>query len=314
MTDTEYVALQKSTIVRSYMPPRWVPAARAAGGVLSALAPGLAAGIAERLFLTPPRARRPAAERELLATARAGALRTGGRQVETWTWGTGPGALLVHGWGGRGAQLGAFVGPLVSHGFSVIAFDAPGHARKDRKPVTIPELSRALGAVAEAVGRPAGLVAHSLGALTAARALAEGLGVGAAVYVAPIADLGGPAARFTETFGFPRAVRERMVRRLEVRLGLPWSAFDLRTLASRLAIPLLVIHDRGDAEVPWQQGLAVARAWPGAEILVTEGLGHRRILRDPDAVAAAVAFLARQAARGPAAARAGGEALPALTR
>ena len=40
----------------------------------------------------------------------------------------------------------------------------------------------------------------------------------------------------------------------------------------------------------------MARAWRGAEMLMTDGLGHRRILRDPDVVAAAVAFVAARAA------------------
>ena len=35
--------------------------------------------------------------------------------------------LLVHGWEGRGAQLGSLVGPLVEAGLSVVAFDAPAH-------------------------------------------------------------------------------------------------------------------------------------------------------------------------------------------
>jgi len=75
------------------------------------------------------------------------------------------------------------------------------------------------------------------------------------------------------------------------------------TLAPTLAMPLFVIHDRGDAEIPWQHGMAITRAWRGADLLMTEGLGHRRILRDPDVVAATVAFMAaRTAERGIAAA------------
>jgi len=50
------------------------------------------------------------------------------------------------------------------------------------------------------------------------------------------------------------------------------------TLAPTLAMPLFVIHDRGDAEIPWQHGMAITRAWRGADLLMTEGLGHRRIL------------------------------------
>jgi hypothetical protein len=66
-------------------------------------------------------------------------------------------------------------------------------------------------------------------------------------------------------------------------------------LAPALHTEVLVIHDRGDGEVPWQHGHAIARAWPGARVLDTDGLGHRRILRDPLVVSAAVEFLASHA-------------------
>jgi hypothetical protein len=53
-----------------------------------------------------------------------------------------------------------------------------------------------------------------------------------------------------------------------------------------------VLHDRDDAEVPWQHGAGVAAAWPGAKLVLTGGLGHRRILRAPEAITATTAFLA----------------------
>jgi pimeloyl-ACP methyl ester carboxylesterase len=296
MTDSEYVAMEKSTIVRSRKEPRLMPLVRAGHRALSALAPALAARRAERLFLTPPSVRRPSAELALLATARARPMRAGARRIEVWTWGSGPSVLLVHGWGGRGAQLGAFVEPLVARGFSVVAFDAPGHGAADGGQVTIPEIAAAVREVGAAAGPLAGLIAHSMGGACAALALAEGLQVGAAVFVAPPADLAGPAARFTETLGFSREVGEAMRRRLERRVGRPVSAFDVTEIARPLRTPLLVVHDRGDAEIPWQHGLVVTRAWRNAELLLTDGLGHRRILRDPDVVANAVAFVAARAA------------------
>lgn len=292
MTDIEYVLMEKSTIVRSYREPRWLPLVRIGNRMFSALAPALAARRAERLFLTPPRPRRPTAEIELLASARARPMRVGGRRIETWAWGAGPSVLLVHGWGGRGAQLGAFVGPLVARGFSVLTFDAPGHGASDPGLVTIAEMTASIHEVAASRGRLGGLIAHSVGALAATRALYEGLEVAAAVYVGPPADLVDPATRFTETRGFSRTVRDPMHRRVEARVGQPWSTFALTALVPALKTPLLVIHDRGDAEVPWQHGMAITRAWRDAEMLMTDGLGHRRILHAPDVVASAVAFVA----------------------
>jgi pimeloyl-ACP methyl ester carboxylesterase len=292
MTDAEYLAMEKSTIVRSSKPCPLLPLARAGNRVLSAVAPSLAAGLAERLFLTPPRPRRPTSEVSLLATARARPLFVGTRHIELWLWGTGPSVLLVHGWGGRGTQLGPFVEPLVARGFSVVTFDAPGHGASGSGVVTIPEMVAATRAAAASRGPLAGLIAHSVGATVAARALYEGLDAGAAVFIGPAADLVGPAGRFTAALGFSRDVGARMHARIAARTGQPWSAFDVQELGPSLRTPLLVIHDHGDAEVPWQHGRVVTRAWPGASLLLTDGLGHRRILRDPDVVAAAVAFLA----------------------
>jgi pimeloyl-ACP methyl ester carboxylesterase len=303
MTDADYVAMEKSTIVRSSRPSGLLPLVRTGNRALSTLAPALAARLAARLFTTPPRPRRPAAEIELLHAARARPMQVGARRIETWGWGVGPSVLLVHGWGGRGAQLGTLVAPLVARGFSVATFDAPGHGASDAGAVTIPEITSAIRAVAESRGPLAAIVAHSVGAAATVRALWDGLDAGAVVLVGPAADLVTPALRFSETFGFSRQVRERMHRRIEARVGRPWSAFDAVALAPALTTPLLVIHDRGDSEIPWQHGAAIARAWRGAEMLMTEGLGHRRILRDPDVVAAAVAFVAaRSAERGIAAA------------
>ena len=121
--------------------------------------------------------------------------------------------------------------------------------------------------------------------------------MGAAVFVGPAADLTVAARRFTETLGFSRGVAEQMRQCIERRAGAAWSAFDAAALAPALSVPLLVVHDRADAEVPWQHGMILARAWRGAEMLMTDGLGHRRILRDPNVVAAATTFLSARTVR-----------------
>jgi pimeloyl-ACP methyl ester carboxylesterase len=53
----------------------------------------------------------------------------------------------------------------------------------------------------------------------------------------------------------------------------------------------LIVHDEDDDEVPFVRGEALANAWPGARLHVTRGLGHRRILRDPDVVSHVCAFI-----------------------
>lgn len=292
MRDEEYLAMLKSTIVRSSF--RSMDWARIAGAVLSTIAPAQAARLAARLFLTPPRPKRPAHEASALGGARAEAIDAGGRRVQTWTWGDGPPVLLVHGWGGRGSQLAAFVEPLLARGFSVTTFDAPAHGDSDGRQVTLPEMVAALRAVAAAHAPIHGIVAHSIGALATARAVYEGLAAGALVFIGPPAELTTPSLVFGDALGLSRQVRELMQARIEQRVGVTWDAFDVVRLATSQQAPLLVVHDRGDAEVPWQHGVAIAHAWPTAELLTTDALGHRRILRDSTVIAETTSFLARR--------------------
>src|SRR5258708_21826259 len=119
-------------------------------------------------------------------------MQVGARRIETWVWGAGPSVLLVHGWGGGGAQLGPLVGPLVARGFSVVTFDAPGHGASDTGTVTIPEITSAIRAVAESRGPLAAVVAHSVGGTASVRALWEGLEAGGGGSLRPAA---GPGAR-----------------------------------------------------------------------------------------------------------------------
>jgi pimeloyl-ACP methyl ester carboxylesterase len=68
--------------------------------------------------------------------------------------------------------------------------------------------------------------------------------------------------------------------------------FDARRAAAALATPALVIHDVGDPQVPFAEGEALARAWPGARLRALHGLGHNRPLKDADVVRESLAFIA----------------------
>jgi hypothetical protein len=139
-------------------------------------------------------------------------------------------------------------------------------------------------------------IAHSLGAFGVGWALADGLALDAAVLVAPPR---GPVEfldRFFDALRIRPNVRDATRARLRRRLGLAVEDVDLaRRGAGDAAV--LVVHDRDDREVPWGDGHAIAAAWPGAALVTTRGLGHRRILRDPSVTARATSFVLERLAR-----------------
>jgi pimeloyl-ACP methyl ester carboxylesterase len=200
----------------------------------------------------------------------------------------------VHGWGSRGARLGSFVEPLVSSGYSVVTFDAPGHGESSGRLSSLPQFMEAQFAIAETRDSIHGVVAHSMGAAAAALAMGRGLEPERAVFLAPVAHPGAYTHLFAETLRISPAIRERMERHFEKQFGIPWEEFDVTRGVSSYSIPLLVFHDREDREIPWTDGESVASAWPGAELVTTRGLGHTKIVHDPDIVRQAVDFLVRQ--------------------
>ena len=285
------VRLTKRDVVplplRQQAPPRWL---RAAFRLASSFASPLAARWAERAFLTPPRI--PLRPHPALASGHRFHLHASGRKIAVWSWGDGPTALLLHGWGGRSEQLVPFVEPLLAAGFSVIAPDAPGHGESSGRQSSIVAFADALEAVAARVGPVHAFVGHSGGAAAGAFALHRGLRVQRAVFLAPVASLAEVVGRYANHLHIPPWTAEELERRIEARVGIPMADLEVIRIARGARTPLLVFHDPDDREVPWRDGAAIAQAWPGARLVDVPRSGHNRILRDPRVIAQAVSFLA----------------------
>lgn len=280
------------TIVRTWF---------ARSGVVERCAAGLGARAAARLWFTVP----PAIPRALIPApppGRDARVELAGTALHSTVWGAGPPVYLVHGWGGRSEQLGGFVAPLVAAGFTVVAVDAPAHGAsgpgRHGRSSTIPEFAATLRAAVEAHGRPHAVIAHSLGANAAAHAVTRGVWPDRLVLLAPVADPRRMLGAFADQLGLGPRVRAGLEREVRGTVGLPFEAFDLPAMARTAHLPpTLVVHDRTDPEVAVAHGRDIARAWPGARLLTTEGLGHRRLLRDSTVLADVVGFVAATASQ-----------------
>jgi pimeloyl-ACP methyl ester carboxylesterase len=261
------------------------------------LAPSIAARVAARAWFTLP----PPVPRDRLPglpPGEAARVELHGRPLHAVAWGAGEPVYLLHGWGGRSEQLGGFVAPLVAAGHRVIVFDGPSHGASPAgshgpRSTTIPELARALHAAVAEHGAPHAVIAHSMGAAAVAHAVRTGLRPAALVLLAPAADPRWVLDRFVHRLGAGPRVRAGLERAVVRRVGLPWETFDVPSLHRSTPVPpTLVVHDAADRELGPEHGRAIAAAWPGARLLETEGLGHRRLLRDPAVIDDAVRFVA----------------------
>jgi pimeloyl-ACP methyl ester carboxylesterase len=205
---------------------------------------------------------------------------------------------LVHGWGGRGSQFGAMVEPLVEAGHRVVMFDAPAHGGSDRGPSSPRrtngvEFARALDAVFCRFGPAEAVIAHSMGTISTYLALRYGwLGTERLVFVAPMVEAESLFDEFQRTLGFGPRIRRAFDRAVDAYVGLPLIEFDARVQAAHVpALPTLVITDRDDRQTPYADVVDFAETI-GAPLVTTDGLGHRKILRDPAVITRVVNFVA----------------------
>ncbi|MEM9194757.1 MAG: alpha/beta hydrolase [Myxococcota bacterium] len=263
---------------------------RAKNAVLGRIAPEVAAAQARTLFLTPRKGVPRDWERE---AERSGTRERTGSGLSVLRFpGTGKRVLAMHGWEGRATQWGPLVARM-GEGFEVIAPDAPAHGASpgtEAHPVAfaeaILETDRELGPFFAVIG-------HSMGGGSAAVALSQGLRAERAVLIAAPADIHASLRRFAAFVGLPDKAGARFVKLVERRVGVPAKDISIEALRPRAAVETLVLHDRGDREIPFTDGEAIARAWAGT-LEPTDGLGHRRILRDAKVHDRIVAFLSAQ--------------------
>lgn len=255
--------------------------------------PGITLDQAWEAFFTVPKAEFSESARKLLDSAKNYTIPFGDIALAASEWGTGETILLVHGWGGHRAQLGAFVEPLVKAGFRVVSFDGPAHGETKGEQTNLFEYRKALLKVAEIEGPVKAVLAHSLGALVNMMALDAGLDVEKVVQFGSLLSGDDAVNRFHYMVKSSRKVhvdfKEKMVEKLGPTL---WEDVSGEALTRNLDVPALLIHDEDDEITPLSDSTALANTWSSSELVTTKGLSHRSVLRDAGVVKQVVDFIA----------------------
>lgn len=219
--------------------------------------------------------------------------RAGSRRVTSYLWqGGGPTVVLVHGWGGGSGDLAAFIAPLRDAGRRVVALDLPAHGRSPGRRLNLAQAAEAVEMCLRREPSVEAVIAHSFGVPATVLAAGKGAPLPRAVLISGPVSMEPYLQHFEQVLRLTPGIRSEIrarVRRVLTEGGI--ETMELSVVAPRLPGRALVVHDRGDREVPFLSAQALQRAWPRAELLVTEGLGHRRLLADPAVVERAVRFV-----------------------
>jgi len=217
--------------------------------------------------------------------------------VKTYYWentdNCAPLVMLVHGWTGRGTQMGALALALQKSGFRVLAFDNHAHAQTPGKTTTIFKQSDVLLALNEKFGPVYAIVAHSFGGMVSAYSLSQGMEVQKVVCISPPSRFDFLVERFTKTLRMDDKVREYILSRFKNEYGEDLQQRVSATTTSQQLghIPTLIIHDENDVDVPISESVLLQQSWPNSELKKTKGLGHRQILYDPHVIENVIDFI-----------------------
>ncbi|HSL30577.1 MAG TPA: alpha/beta fold hydrolase, partial [Anaerolineales bacterium] len=216
-------------------------------------------------------------------------------ELAVTTWGSsGPAVLLMHGWGGARAQMTGFVDPLLFAGYRVVAYDQPAHGESDGITTNLLEIAPSMELIAGHEGPFHAVIAHSFGTLITSYALVKRNLPHPArlVYFGAFNRLLDSLPRFQTLARLPDEVidgmRAMMYENFERDV---LESITNAALAPQIDIPALMFHDAADNVTPVADSRAIARVWRQAQLIESEGMGHRGALQSRDVHERVVRFL-----------------------
>lgn len=246
------------------------------------ISPAIAVSFVKKHAFRPAGYRTSTEEKKILDSGSKFQIDIHGKTVRGWKWGAGPGVLFVHGWNGRGIQFSRFFAPLRRAGYAVITFDAPAHGESGGKTSSYFEWTDTVRAILNSQNEfnIKGMIGHSLGGSAVINALSkENISV-PTVLIAPVFRLKEILFNTFSLYGIPEFVYRKAIEEYELRFGYTLENNDPVKLLPAVDTDLLIVHDRHDRAIPFQDSKDVADAWSTVMLHETEGLGHRRILAD----------------------------------
>jgi len=251
----------------------------------------LAGWVARKLFFTPIKYPTPRPEKEMRDQAKKFAFESKGNLLMAYEWGEGPVVLLLHGWSGRGTQLYRFVKPLVDQGYKVVAFDAPGHGLSKGNYSDLVYFSESLMALATHYYNIRSVIAHSMGGVATLYAIQNGLQIPNAVLIGTPSIAADIIKNFQAVINGSDKMGRFITDYIKDTYGQPFSYYSGQETGKHARIPIMVVHDEHDRDVPVRHARLLANELQNGTLLITEGLGHTKILKDKKVVAECVSFI-----------------------
>lgn len=251
--------------------------------VLSFFSEKLAIQFAMKLFVTPIKFPTPNRELNMEKKSNIFPLELPKAKKDFMVYENGNGkkkALLIHGWNGRGTQLVSIAKELLDLDYTVISFDAPGHGKSSKNRTVMTEFMEAAFVLERYYKGFDLVIGHSLGAMTTINVLGRGFKSEKAVIIGSGDEITNIIKDFVKAIGLNEKMAPKLKEAFETKFHENIENYTVHEQIKKIDIPVLIIHDKNDLDVPYTASENIHKYAKHSELLLTEKLGHRKILGD----------------------------------
>lgn len=199
--------------------------------------------------------------------------------------------LLVHGWSGRGTQLFKIADALLKEGYATVSFDAPAHGKSPGNSSIMLEFIASIFELEKQYGPFEVAIGHSLGGMAVLNAAKSGfktdkiIVIGSGDIVHDIID------DFIKKLQLKPEISIKLRDHFENKYNEAMDNYSAFKAAEAIEKPILVVHDENDYEVPVKAGINIHQHVKNGELMITKGLGHRKILGDVNVIHKIIEFI-----------------------
>ena len=262
--------------------------------ILEYISSGLASAFGRKLFITPVNFSTPEREYHMLKSAQKKRLLVPeiSKEIEILSYGYSKRkVLLVHGWAGRSTQLFAFADKLLEKGYMVISFDGPAHGKSSGKTTMMPEFLETIKKIDKIYGPFEAGIGHSFGAMSLYNATSDFLSIKSLIAIGSGDKISDIIANFAKNLCLGEKSTKKIQTGLEKKWKIKIDDYTSSLVAEKIKIPVLIIHDKIDGDVPVSSAYQIRQKLEKGSLLTTNGLGHTKILRNKEVVNKSIDFI-----------------------
>jgi len=235
-----------------------------------------AAKKAINLFASPRKGRYNDDQKRIIDSAFFEEISYNNMEIATYRWvGKGKTVLLMHGWESNTARWEYILNDLKAQNYNIIALDAPAHGRSDGKQFNAVLYSEFINAVAKKF-QPEVLIGHSVGGMASVfcmhhynlPSVKKMILLGAPAHYTGVFD------RYKSMMGYNKRISSGLDAIVLKRFEKPVSYFSVANFTESIEAKGLIIHDKNDKIIPYEDGQLIASRYKNSELISTTGFGH----------------------------------------